>query len=141
MKYISLANKYVYENALYLINGVSRFAYHKSKASTRGGFVRRSLGSVEIRHSRPLTIHAQASLRTIINENVNKVPYRIKLIGQSQVYNLKVLPSTMSSNHMCKLASCLPSFSNFILSPWLDFVCFWCHQVADMICSPHYVFE
>ena len=60
-----------------------------------------------------LTPFKQASMRTIINENADKMPTGFKLIGQHRVDNLKVLLLAMNSNHMRELANFVISFSTY----------------------------
>ena len=104
-KYITMAGNNIYENAWYIIHGVSRSLYHNYKAAARGGFCNGSHGNIGMSRPRPRTIQAKANLMTIISGNTDRMPNEFRCIGGSQVNNVLVLPCTLNWDHMRLLSN------------------------------------
>jgi hypothetical protein len=77
-KFITMAGNNVYENAWYIIHGVSRSAYHNYKVAARRGFCNGSHGNAGMMRPRPRTIQVEANLMTIIIGNANRMPNECK---------------------------------------------------------------
>jgi hypothetical protein len=131
MKFVTLANIDVCENAWYIIHGVSRSAYHVYKAAAAGGSVSGSHGNAGARRPRPQTIQAQATLMTIINENADQMPNEFRLVGNKRVDNLKVVPSAMNWDHMREQVNYVSSSCSSASA----IHCTFCRLPADMINS------
>jgi hypothetical protein len=103
-KFITLANRDVYENALYIIHGLSRSAFFLYKSAPKAGSISGCHGNLGVLRPRVHTIQAEANMMTIINETADKMPNSNREIGQNQVDNLKILPSAYNWDHI-RLAS------------------------------------
>ena len=95
-KFITLSNRKVCENALYIIHGVSRSAYHKYKAAAHAGRVNGTHGNSRIPWPRAHTIQAEPNFMTIIQENTDCMPNEFKNIGKKQVNNLLILLAALN---------------------------------------------
>jgi hypothetical protein len=92
-KFITLANRDVYENAWYMIHGLSRSAFFLYKSAARAKSVSGCHGNLGVLRPRTQTIQAEANMMTIINDTADRMPNATREIGQKRVDNLKILPS------------------------------------------------
>jgi hypothetical protein len=81
-KFITLANHDVYENAWYIIHGLSRSAFFLYKSASKAGSVSGCHGNLGVLRSRAHIIQAEANMMTIINETTDRMPNSTWEIGQ-----------------------------------------------------------
>jgi hypothetical protein len=109
-KFITLTNRDMYENASYIIHGLSRPAFFLYKSAAKVGSVSGCHGNLGVLRPRVHTIQAEANMMTIINETADRMPNSTWEIGQKRLDNLKILPSAcnwdpirLASNHVSPL--------------------------------------
>lgn len=98
--FITLEWVAVCENAYYIIHGVSRSAYYVYKAVAIGRSVSGCHSNASSLRPRSLTIQARATLKKIMDKNADQMLFEFRLGGNKRVNNFKVVPSTMSGDHM-----------------------------------------
>ena len=73
-KFITLVNHDLYENAWYIIHGLSRSAFFLYKSVARIGSISRCHGNLDVLKPRSHTIQAEANMMTIINDTIDRMP-------------------------------------------------------------------
>jgi hypothetical protein len=99
-KFITLANRDVYENAWYIIHGLSRSAFFLYKSAAKAESVSGCRGNLGVLKSRAHSIQTKANMMTIINETVDMMPNLTREIGEKGVDNLKILSLAYNWDHI-----------------------------------------
>ena len=114
-KFITLGNHKVGENALYIIHGMSRLAYHKYKAAVLAGRINGMHGNARNAWLQIHTIQAEANFMIIIHENEDHMPNEFGNIDIMRVNNLLILLVALNWDHMTNISNSISHLVFFIV--------------------------